>query len=252
MTMTALVADDEPLARRRLQMLLDEVPWVRPAGAVGDGGAAVAAVRRLRPDILFLDIRMPELSGLDVVRHLRTLDAVPAVIFTTAFDEYAVAAFELEAVDYLLKPFGRERFAVAIDRARTQVESGTAAPALVRAQHVLAMSGSRARLERILVRDGTAVLPLAPDDIARIEAQDDYALVHAKGRRFLVGIRIRDLEARLPHPPFLRIHRSHIVNLDHVERMVSLHDSRFEIRMTDGARVQASRARSQEIRRQLR
>lgn len=249
MTMTVLVADDEPLARRRLQMLLDEVAWARLVGAAGDGAAAVAAVRNLRPDILFLDIRMPELSGLEVVDRLQTLDRVPAIIFTTAFDEYAVTAFELEAVDYLLKPFGRERFAAAIERARMAVEGGTTVSALGRAHDLLTKRGDRARLERLLVRDGSAVLPLVPDDIARIEAQDDYALLHANGRGFLVGLRIRDLEARLPHPPFLRIHRSHIVNLDHVERMVPLHYGRFEVRMADGARVQASRARSQEIRR---
>ena len=122
MTVTVFVADDEPLARRRLASLIADVPWARQVGEAGDGATAVAEIQRLRPKVVFLDIRMPELSGLEVVERLRALDEVPAVVFTTAFDEYAVTAFELEAVDYLLKPFGQSRFQTAIERARAVVE----------------------------------------------------------------------------------------------------------------------------------
>jgi len=252
MPLTVFVTDDEPLARRRLRTLIADVPWARQVGEAGDGATAVEEIQQLRPDIAFLDIRMSGLSGLEVVERLRALDGVPAVVFTTAFDQYAVTAFELEAVDYLLKPFGQSRFRTAIDRARLTVESRTAAEAIERAHAVLGHRTTSTPLERILVREGSTVIPLAPAEIARIEAQDDYAMVHARGRGFLMGVRMRDLEARLPQPPFLRVHRSHIVNLDHVERMESQDDGRFGVRMKDGTCIQASRTRSQEIRRQSR
>jgi len=159
------------------------------------------------------------------------------VIFTTAHDRFAVTAFELGAVDYLLKPFGAERFRAAMGRARNVVHA------------VLTKPDGEAPLNRVFVRDGNAVVPLTLADVERIEAQDDYVLLHTRIKRHLVSLRIRDLELRLPNPPFLRVHRSHIVNLDHVERMVGLDDSRLEVRMKNGAAVPVSRARSQELRR---
>jgi two-component system, LytTR family, response regulator len=228
------------------------VPWATQLGEAVDGATALAEIAHLRPDLVFLDIRMPELSGLEVVECMRELDKIPAVIFTTAFDQYAVTAFELEAMDYLLKPFGRSRFQVAIDRVRLTLENQRPFELLDRARSVLAKSAAPGPLDRILVRQGAAVVPLAPAEISRIEAQDDYAMVHARGRGFLIGVRLRDLEARLPQPPFLRVHRSHIVNLDEVDRMVRQDDGRFAVRMKDGACIQASRARSQEIQRQSR
>ncbi|MFP3921575.1 MAG: LytR/AlgR family response regulator transcription factor [Dichotomicrobium sp.] len=252
MSVAVFVADDEPPARRRLASLIADVPWARHVGEAGDGATAVAEIRRLRPNVVFLDIRMPELSGLEVVERLRALDEVPAIVFTTAFDEYAVTAFELEAVDYLLKPFGQARFLTAIERARAVAAQRTAAATLDRAHTVLAQRAAPAVVERILVREGPAVVPLAPEEIARIEAQDDYAMIHARGREYLVNVRLRDLEERLPRPPFIRVHRSHIVNLDAVERMEPRDDGRFGVRMKDGSCIQASRARSREIRRQSR
>lgn len=252
MTLTAFVADDEPWARRRLQVLLSKVPWVEQVGDAADGATAVTEIRRLRPDVIFLDIRMPELSGLEVIEHLRSLDSVPAIIFTTAHDEYAVTAFELEAVDYLLKPFGQHRFRTALERARSTLESRTALDVMERAHDALSTAATPPPLERILVREGTSVIPLAQAEILRIEAQDDYAMVRARGRGYLISVRLRDLELRLPRPPFLRVHRSHIVNLDHVERMLPQEDGRYVVEMKDGTSVIASRARSQEIRRQSR
>jgi two-component system, LytTR family, response regulator len=245
---TALVADDEPLARRRLTALIADVPWAEQVGEASDGAAALEAAARLRPDVLFLDIQMPELSGVQVVERLRALEPTPAVIFTTAFDQYAITAFELEAVDYLLKPFGTHRFLAAFERARILVQMRGAAAELDRARSILSPN-ARAPLDRIFVRDGNAVLAVLLADIERIEAQDDYVMLHTQRKCYLVSLRIRHLEARLPNPPFLRVHRSHIVNLDHIDRMVGLDDSRFEVRMNNGTVVPVSRARSQEIRR---
>jgi two-component system LytT family response regulator len=246
---TVLVVDDEPLARRRLTALIADVPWAVQVGEARDGSAAVETVQRLRPDVVFLDIQMPELSGIQVVERLRGLDTIPAVVFTTAFDQYAVAAFELEAIDYLLKPFGARRFLAALERARQAVASRGAAATLDRARAVLAATNAPAPLERVFVREGGAILPLPLHPIERVEAQDDYAMIHAHGRRYLVGLRLATLEARLPNPPFLRVHRCHIVNLDHVERMRLLDNGHIEVQMKGGATVPVSRLRSQELRR---
>jgi two-component system LytT family response regulator len=247
--LTVLVADDEPLARRKLAALIADVPWAVQIGEAHDGSATVEAVRRLRPDVVFLDIQMPELTGIQVVERLRELDTIPAVVFTTAFDQYAVTAFELEAVDYLLKPFGARRFLAAFERARQVVASRGADATLDRARVALDATNAPAPLERIFVRDGSAILPLALPPIERVEAQDDYAMIHAHGRRYLVGLRLSALEARLPNPPFLRVHRSHIVNLDHVERMRLLDNGRVEVLMKGGGTVPVSRLRGQELRR---
>jgi two-component system LytT family response regulator len=245
---TTLVVDDEPLARRKLAALIADVPWAVQVGEASDGASALEAVARLRPDIVFLDIQMPELSGIDVLERLREREPAPAVIFTTAFDRYAITAFELEAVDYLLKPFGARRFLAALERARAVVQMRGSAEALDRARSVLSARAGTP-LDRIFVRDGNAVLPLLLADIERVEAEDDYVTIHTQRKRHLVSLRIRDLEERLPNPPFLRVHRSHIVNLDHVDRLVGLDDARFEVRMKNGAPVPVSRTRSQEIRR---
>ena len=243
------VADDEPLARRKLAHLIAEVPWANPVGEAADGATALESILDLQPEVVFLDIHMPGMSGLEVLEGLAKLQPAPAVVFTTAFDQYAVTAFELDAIDYLLKPFGRRRFLVALERARQIADMRHGAAGLARARGLLGGPGTMAPRERIFVRDRNAVIPVVLADIEHIEGQDDYALIHTGGRHHLVSLRIRDLEAWLPNPPFLRVHRSHIVNLDHVERLEGLDDARFQVRMKDGATVPVSRARSQEIRR---
>jgi DNA-binding LytR/AlgR family response regulator len=174
MTVSILVVDDEPLARRKLAALINDVPWAKQVGEAHDGTAVVEAAARLRPDIVLLDVQMPELTGVEVVERLRRVNPVPAVIFTTAYDRYAVTAFELEAVDYLLKPFGAKRFLAALERARIAVEARATTSVLDRAWTVLGTPSSPVSLERIFVRDGNAVVPIALAAIERIEAQDDY------------------------------------------------------------------------------
>jgi two-component system LytT family response regulator len=245
--LTTVVVDDEPLARRRLASLIAEVPWARRLGEASDGAEAIEAIEKWRPDLVFLDIQMPELSGLEVVKQLRTLEQPPFVIFTTAHDQYAIVAFELAALDYLLKPFSSNRFLTALERAR-QARARDSTAALDRACNLLARPLA-APLDRIFVREGNAVVPLALNEVQRIEAQDDYVLVYASRRNYLISSRISDLESHLPNPPFIRVHRSHIVNLDYVERMTGLDGSRFEVVMKNGAIVPVSRARSREIRR---
>jgi two-component system LytT family response regulator len=249
MTLTTFVADDEPLARRKLAELIVEVAWAEQVGEAADGVAAVEAINELRPDIVFLDIRMPELSGLET---LQRLTCAPAIVFTTAYSEFAVAAFELEAVDYLLKPFGRRRFLAAAERARRVVDMRGQEAALERARAVLDTSRQQS-LERILVRDHGKIVPLAPAEIERLEAEGDYVMLYAREHHYLMNVALGDLEARLPNPPFLRIHRSYIVNLDHVAHLVPHEDgARLLVRMKDGTQLIASRARSRNIRRMSR
>jgi two-component system, LytTR family, response regulator len=245
----ALVIEDEPLARRQLRELATGVPWLSCVGEVGDGAAAVRAIDELRPDLVFLDIRMPELSGLEV---LERTEHEPAVIFTTAFDQYAVAAFELGALDYLLKPFGRERFLAAVERARRTLgaarpdEGDSDSSTLARARAALGTSAGPA--ERIFVRDHGRIVPIPVRDIERLEAEDDYVAVHARGRRFLVYLPLGEFERRLDPERFLRVHRSHVVNLDFVTALVPFDAARLQVEMRDGTKLMASRARSRELR----
>ena len=236
-----VIADDEPPARQQLQDLLADVPWVTCVGEAADGEEAVAAVDRLRPDLLFLDIEMPVLSGLAVLGRVRHQ---PAVVFTTAYDRYAVAAFELAALDYLLKPFGRDRLSSALERARRALDERTALSVLERARET---SGS-APARRVFVRDHGRIVPLAIRDVQRLEARDDYVDLYAGGRSYLVHLPLAEFERRLDPARFLRIHRSRIVNLDHVAGFTPCDGSRLEVEMKDGTRLLASRQRSRALR----
>ena len=245
----ALLIEDEPLARRQLRELAAGVPWLSCVGEAGDGAAAVRAIDELRPDLVFLDIRMPELSGLEV---LERTEHEPAVIFTTAFDQYAVAAFELGALDYLLKPFGRERFLAAVDRARRALgatrSEGDDRDSSTVARARAALGAVSGLAERIFVRDRGRIVPIPVREIERLEAEDDYVAVHARGRRLLVYLPLGDFERRLDPARFLRVHRSHVVNLDFVTALVPFDAARLQVEMRDGTKIMASRTRSRELR----
>ena len=251
---TALIVDDEPLARRRLRDLIAEAPLVEVVGEAADGEAAMRAIDTLKPDLVFLDIQLPGLSGLDVLARVRHK---PAVIFTTAYDRYAVAAFELAAVDYLLKPFGGERFRASLVRARQTLERQDATAAIDRASELLERPGTAASgrasahpppLVRLFVHDRGRIVPIAVAEIERFEARDDYVAVHASGRRHLVHVTLHELERRLDPQQFLRVHRSHVVNLDHVKALEPYDGARLMVEMRSGAKIVASRVRSKELR----
>jgi two-component system LytT family response regulator len=240
-----LIVEDEPLARRTLRDFLADVPWLECVGEAETGARAVQMIDALTPDLVLLDIEMPELTGLEV---LDRISHEPAVIFTTAYDRYAVSAFELEALDYLLKPFGRERCLAALERARRALPANganTAPPLVERARHVLGESGV---LTRLFVRDRDRIVPISAVDIERLEAADDYVDVHTKARSYLVYLTLNDFERRLDPERFIRVHRAHIVNLDFVKQLVPFDGSRMQIEMRDGTRILASRTRSKELR----
>jgi two-component system LytT family response regulator len=239
---TVFIAEDEPLARETLRDMILAQPELDLVGEAGDGAAALAQINALKPDVVFMDIQMPELTGLEVLQRLSCL---PAIIFTTAFDQYAVTAFELNAVDYLLKPFTRERFEAAVDR--VLAEPGPAADVLAQTL-TQASQKACARLDRVLVRDRGRIFPLVLDEIEYLKADAKYTAIVARGRTFLVRIGISELEARLDPARFVRIHRSALVNLDFVESMKPDEQSLLQLEMRDGTRLTASRDASRMLR----
>lgn len=241
MTLRAVVVEDEALARQTLREMIDEVEWMQHVGEAGDGASAIDLINRSRPDIVFLDIEIPTLTGLEV---LERIDHDPAVIFTTAYDRYAVTAFELEALDFLLKPFGKERFNSVVERARKSLTAGEPSGTLERAREAVAAP----RLSRIFVRERGRILPVAVSEIERLEAEDDYVAVHSRGRRYLVYLTLAEFEARLDPDKFLRVHRSHVVHIEHVAAMVPYDGTRLQIEMRDGTKILASRERSKRLR----
>jgi two-component system, LytTR family, response regulator len=221
----ALIVDDEPPARRTLRLLLDAEPGVEVVGECDHGGAAVDAVRSLRPHVLFLDVQMPGLTGLDVLEDVG-LDAVPVLVFVTAYDQYALRAFEAQALDYLLKPFSDERFGAVMRRVR----------------RTLAERARGFENRRLIVRDGARTLVLPWDDIDWIEAEDYCIRIHAGAAHPLVRQSLRATLARLDASRFVRIHRSAVVNLDRVRRVHALPSGDAEVVLADGRILRASRS----------
>jgi len=233
MALRAVIVDDEELARAFLQELLGSHPEIEIAAECANGFEAVKACAEAAPDLLFLDVQMPKLDGFEV---LELIEPGPAVIFTTAYDQYAMRAFDAHAVDYLLKPFGAERFERALERARERlgerrlpVEIATARPAAARPQ-------------RIVVKDGTKIHVIPLDKLDYVEAQDDYVALHSGGRSYLKQQPIASLETALDPARFVRIHRSAIVNLERLARIEPYgKESRIAI-LTDGTRLPVSRS----------
>jgi two-component system, LytTR family, response regulator len=243
MTLQALIADDESLARRLI------AEYLRPHADIGvvaeaeNGMEAARAITELKPDLVFLDIQMPRLTGLEVLELTGRRDGL---IFTTAYDQHAMRAFELHAVDYLLKPFSQARFDAALARARRLL--GQATPELER----LVAPGPR--LTRVLVKDANhegGMQVLLVDDIAYIESQADQVAFHAHGREHLKTQRISELEAQLDPARFVRVHRSFIINLTALERLEKTDSDTYVARMKNGKRIPISRSGYERLRTSL-
>lgn len=247
-----LVVDDEPIARRGLRKLLAAEPDVDVVGEARDGREAVAAIRRLKPDLVLLDVQMPELDGIGVVRELASGE-LPEVIFVTAYDRYAIAAFDLHAVDYVLKPVQAKRFAVALSRARRRLASGRPAELAERIERLLGEYGQAGSTpDRILVRSGSKAFFVKLDDIGWLEASGNYVRLHTPARdpRALVRETLAHLAEWLP-PNFLRVHRSAIVNLDAVAEVQTLPSGDGEILLKTGVRVGLSRRHVADLHRRV-
>jgi len=226
-----VVAEDEVVARDKIAAWVEAEPDLHLVAQVADGPGAVEAVDRLRPDVLFLDVQMPGLSGLEV---LARASSVPYVVFTTAFDRYAVAAFDAEAVDYLLKPFGPTRFRKALERIRRR---GMAAPVETPARFSALFSVEGGRMVRV---------PVA--QVRHFEARDDYVAAWTATGRHILAVRMATLAAQLNPAVFVRVHRSHIVRLDAVAEMERLGSGRYRLTLAGGATVDTSREGGRRLR----
>lgn len=240
-TIRALIVDDEPLAREGVRMHLEERPEFEVVGEVEDGRAAVAAIRELTPDVVFLDVQMPGLDGFGVLRELAG-EPLPEIVFVTAYDQFALQAFEAHALDYLLKPFDGERFDASLARVRRQLESRRRVDVDDRLRALLEDVGSRGRwLERLVVRDGSRMLIVRVDDLDWVEAAANYVKLHTHGRSWLLRETMSGLEKQLDPARFLRIHRSTIVNIDRIRELEPLFQGDYLVVLQDGTRLTSSR-----------
>jgi two-component system LytT family response regulator len=240
--MRLIVVDDETLARGVVREYLASHADIEVVAECANGFEAVKAITELAPDLVLLDIQMPKLDGFEVAE---LVGSKTRFIFATAFDQYAIRAFDIHALDYLLKPFSQERFDQAIARARTTL--GSALPQQEAAVRE-AVATRPQPLGRVLIRDGARVHVIPTEKIGWIEAQDDYVRIHADGKAWLKNQTLAELEAQLEAGRFLRIHRSHLVNVEHVARIEpATKDSHVAI-LADGTRLAISRSGYQKIR----
>lgn len=234
----ALIIDDEPLARSIITKFLEEQKGIEIVGECGNGFEGLKAIQELKPDLLFLDVQMPKLNGFEL---LELLDDVPVVIFSTAFDQYAIKAFELNAADYLLKPYTRARFTEAVDRAKEKV-GATDGKVVQSVQEVVkTVRETQPEIDRIAVRNGSKIVIIPVSTISYIEAQDDYVAIHTGDKKFLKQLTMKYLESALPGHDFVRVHRSFIVAFKEIDRLEAYSkDSHLAI-LTGGAKIPVSR-----------
>ena len=241
-SLRVLVVDDEALARQRLLSLLARVPDVEVVGECQNGLEAVASIRETRPDLVFLDVQMPELDGFDVITEVGT-DKMPPVIFVTAFDDYAVSAFEFGAFDYLLKPVDHVRFHQTLDRARKRLgESPATGVASQLGALLRKLSDRDASSNRIGIKVNGRILFLDPDEIYWIQARDDLARIHLAEVAYDVREPLSHLEARLPSDRFLRVHRSTIVNTSQVREAQPFDQGDQLLVLRNGKRITTGRS----------
>jgi two-component system LytT family response regulator len=242
----ALIVDDEPLARQRLRQLLAQEPGMELAGECSNGLEAVAAIRDLAPDLVFLDVQMPELGGFGVVEAVGA-DRMPPTLFVTAFDRHAVQAFEVNALDYLLKPFDEDRFKKALARFRDwrthhEAAEPTVPPQLQsQLQALLDQLSGGGFLERVMVKSGDRHLLVKAEEIQWVEAEDNYVRLHVDGTSHLLRQTLARFAERLDPKRFRRIHRSSLVNLDHVLELQPWFSGDHMVLMRDGTKLTLSR-----------
>jgi two-component system LytT family response regulator len=235
-----LIVEDEPLARERIRTLLADEPDVHLLGEMGDGRSAVEAIRSRKPDLVFLDVNIPELNGFGVIEEIG-VERMPAVVFVTAYDQFAVKAFDTHALDYILKPFDEERFQTALDRARDALRHRDAGVLDERLKDLLDEVRKPHYVERLAVKAGGKILFLKTDDIDWIGAEGNYARLHSGSRSHLLRETMSSLEEKLDPERFLRIHRSTIVNTDAIVELEPLFQGDYVVILRDGTRLTSSR-----------
>jgi two-component system LytT family response regulator len=244
----AIIVDDEPLAREYLRSLLAEIEDFEVAAEVGDGPSAVTVIEQTPADVVFLDVQTPGMSGIDVLDHL-AVEVLPLIVFVTAFDQYAIEAFDRHAVDYLLKPFDEKRFTVMLERLRERLGTKESKPGDSSELGTLVkelkkqVRDSKTFLSRIPVRVKERVVLVRTETIDWIEAADYYATIHTGGKGFLLRESLSSLESQLDPTRFVRIHRNAIVNIDSIAELRSIGGGEFQIVVGDGTVLRLSRRR---------
>jgi two-component system LytT family response regulator len=251
MRLTVLVVDDEPLARQGLRLLLGRQPQVESVSEARNGREAIALIREKQLDLVLLDVQMPRTDGFAVV-HAVGADRMPPVIFVTAHDQYAIRAFEIAAIDYLLKPVTEERFELAFQRAIGRLRG---APHEDATRQVLAMLDAIAnpprQLERFAVRSGENTIFVPVNEVDWIEAFQNYVRLHVGAATYLLHVPMNTIEGVLDSNRFLRIHRSHIVNVRRIAQLSSITHGQYALELKSGQRLQSGRTYSERIRRTL-
>lgn len=239
--MRVVIVDDEPIAREGVRTQLLREPEVEIVAECGDGLEAVETIRELEPDLVFLDVQMPGMDGFEVVQTLG-VDAMPAVVFVTAYDKYALKAFDVNAVDYLLKPFDSERFQKAFQRARLQIQRRTAETINEKLEALLESIRPRARyLERLVVKSGGRIFFLAVNEIDWIDSADNYVSIHSGREAHLIRETLTSLEGKLNPEEFRRIRHSVIVNVKRIKELHPLFKGEYEIVLQNGVKLTSSR-----------
>jgi two-component system LytT family response regulator len=241
MPWTMLIVDDEPLAREGLRMLLSGDPDVTAIHQAKDGREAIVAIRKARPDLVFLDVQMPEMDGLSVVREIGA-ERMPAVVFVTAHDQYAIRAFEINAIDYLLKPVTRERFAQALARAKARLQ---AQPGEEASRQILSLletiAAPHRSVKRLAVRSAGKTVFVDVADVDWIEGAENYVKLHVGRAAHLVHVAMSTLEKSLDPDAFLRIHRSIIVNVGHIQELEPALHGEYIVTLQNGVRLRSGR-----------
>jgi two-component system LytT family response regulator len=232
--MKAILIDDEPLARSLLAELLEDEKDIQIVASCNDGFEGMKAIQEHQPDLIFLDIQMPKITGFEL---LEILDHPPRVIFTTAYDEYALKAFEVNALDYLLKPVSVERLRKALEKVRSQMSQPAASPAAD-----LKLLQMPEQSQRIVVKDGGHIKIIPLPEVLYIEAADDYVKVTTADKYFLKHQRMAHFEAQLPAHQFVRVHRSYIVNVQHIHKVELYEKENYCVILRNNARIPVSRS----------
>jgi two-component system LytT family response regulator len=246
-----LIVDDEPLARERLRTLLEEEPAFELVGEAADGTTGAESILALQPDLVFLDVQMPGADGFDVIDAVGA-DKMPFVVFVTAYDRYALRAFDVHALDYLLKPFDRERFREALGRAQAQIERNTGGDIERRlAAIVQDLKPARARTDRFVVKSGGRIFFVRTAEIDWIEAAGNYVKLHLGEDSHLFRETMNNMEARLDGHRFVRIHRSRIVNTDRIKELQPWFNGEYVVVLQNGARLTLSRGYREKLQERL-
>jgi two-component system LytT family response regulator len=250
MGLKTLIIDDEPIARQVLREELEQLDEVEIAGEATDGISALAAIRDLSPDLIFLDLQMPGLGGFDVIRKLPSGGHIPIIVIVTAFDQYAIRAFEAGAIDYLLKPFGQDRLAQAVERAMKLCSHPAAvAEQFATIQEIAESPVSRTR--KIVARSGDEYLLLNAGEVFAFEAEGDLVWIITAKKRYSATQSLKAIQDKLQNTSFRRIHRNALVNIDHIRKMSTLSSQRWLITLSNGKEFIVSKRQARNVRQLL-